>query len=510
MTIKIKVTEGPAKGKEFTFPKADCFLFGRAKDARLCLPNDPYVSRQHFLIEISPVGCMVTDLGSKNGLFVNGVRYGGRKPAEPDVQLAPEGVMGARLKNGDQITVGNTVMQISIKTDAACWRCGESVSEGLAVKSGKAGSGYVCAGCLDEISTAQPDGRGSHLSEHSDSIRMLESILRQAAGPRESTPPFKGYRIENVIGNGNMGTVYKAVDELTGMAVAIKTMKPQLAAKKDNIQLFKREVEVTRQLKHKNIVEVYDYGKSGKSFFFVIEYVDGTNVEDLMRSKDGPLGLEEALPIMIGTLQGMAYAHRTKIRTKTGEGKVRGFTGIVHRDIKPENILLVKKDKRWFPKISDFGLSKSFESAGLSGLTLPGMVAGTPVYWPREQITHYRYLIPATDVFSLGAVFYEMLTGSFIRDGFDQLFLKFKRLGQNPGISDFMRVLAENPPIPIRERKRDIPGPIAAVIDRALTEAEVPTNKNGMRKALAGMRYADAGVFFEELVKALKKTGIKP
>lgn len=515
MHVEISVTEGPAKGQFFSFDEPDCFLFGRAKDARLSLPNDPYVSRQHFMIEITPVECTVTDLGSKNGVFVNSVRYGGRKKPDEGVEQAPDGQMSATLGDGDVITVGNTVMRVSIKAENKCGKCGETITGDLIIKSADTICGFICPKCLaDAEKKSKPASGDSGESSHSTgSIRMLESILKQAASPykKKETQMFMGYRIEKKIGQGNMGTVYKAVDELTGMAVAIKTMKSQLAAKKENLHLFRREVEITRQLKHKNIVELFDYGKSDGTFFFVIEYVDGMSLETLFgkRKKErGNIDLKEAAPIMIGSLEGLTYAHRVKIRTKTPEG-VKKFRGIVHRDIKPDNILLTRRKNRWIPKISDFGLSKSFESAGLSGLTMPGMVGGTPVYWPREQITHYRYLNPATDVFSIAAVFYEILTGYFVREGFRNLFAKYKRQGRTPGIPDFMLVLAENPPIPIRERNGDIPLPLAEVIDRALTEAEVPSDKSEMRKILAAIRYPDAGVFLRELAVAFRKIGIR-
>ncbi len=514
MNVEISVTEGSARGQFFSFDKPDCFLFGRAKDARLSLPNDPYVSRQHFLIEITPIECTVTDLGSKNGLFVNSVRYGGRKPPDPGVEQAPVGQMCVKLNDGDVITVGNTVMRVSIKSVSVCGKCGGTIPGDLIIKSADTICGFICPKCLKAAEEkAKPklkDTSGSSYGKDSSgSIRMLESILKQAASPykQRETQMFMGYRLEKQIGQGNMGTVYKAVDELTGMPVAIKTMKPQLAAKKENLLMFRREVEVTRQLKHKNIVELFDYGKSDGTFFFVIEYVDGMSLEDLFGKRNGKLDIKEAAPIMIGSLKGLAHAHRVKIRTRTSGGGVKIFRGIVHRDIKPDNILLTRYKNRWIPKISDFGLSKSFESAGLSGLTMPGMVGGTPVYWPREQITHYRYLNPATDVFSIAAVFYEVLTGYFVRKGFKKLFARFKMLDQSPGIPDFMLVLAENPPIPIRERDGNIPGPLAEVIDRALAETEVPSEKSEMRKVLAAIRYPDAGAFLKELAGAFKKIG---
>ena len=116
MHVKISITAGPAKGQRFTFDKPDRFLFGRAVDARVSLPNDPYVSRRHFLLEISPPDCKVTDLDSKNGLFVNGVRYGGRTPLGKGIKQAPNGLKETQLKDGDEIVVGDTRMRVSIQS----------------------------------------------------------------------------------------------------------------------------------------------------------------------------------------------------------------------------------------------------------------------------------------------------------------------------------------------------------------------------------------------------------
>src|SRR6201747_2324967 len=100
MKVNIEVTAGPARGKVFSIDHADLFIVGRAKDSKISLPNDPYLSRQHFVLEISPPNCRITDLGSKNGTFVNGVRYGGRKP-DPLVKQAPNGSMSVTIQKGE-------------------------------------------------------------------------------------------------------------------------------------------------------------------------------------------------------------------------------------------------------------------------------------------------------------------------------------------------------------------------------------------------------------------------
>ncbi len=495
MHVEIKVTEGPAKGQTFTFREPDCFLFGRAADARISLADDPYISRHHFLLEISPPDCRVTELNSKNGMFVNGVRYGGRKPPEPGVIQAPAGDREVRLKDGDEIAVGDTVMKVRIE-----------IKDRFKETKTRLRQPYY----IGEDSEILPDADAEPKRGKDSPIDFLWSLLRdkeKASGSSE-IPIIQGYDIKEEIGRGGMSIVFQAVDRSTGKTVAIKTMRPSVAMNAESIRLFQREIKITSRLKHKNIVEVLDYGKTETVFFFVLEFVEGTDLERYLNSQGGRLEIDEALSIMLQVLEGLAYSHRIKLKMTFPDGREKRIAGIVHRDLKPENILLTRSGDILVPKLADFGLSKSFESAGLSNMTLAGQVAGTPVYWPREQITHYRYLSPVTDVFSIAAVFYEMLTGAYVREGFREMYDECERRKRTPGVADYMAVISENPPIPIRERQSDIPKAVAAVIDRAIQEVEVPSDEEKMRSVLAGLRYADAGVFREELLAACKKAGV--
>jgi pSer/pThr/pTyr-binding forkhead associated (FHA) protein len=115
MQVQLAVVSGPAKGRKFELETADRFVLGRAEDATLSLPNDPWVSREHFLIDVAPPRCRAVDLDSKNGLYVNGVRYGGRKPAPDGVKQAPNLARGVDLSDGDQISVGDTRLEIQIR-----------------------------------------------------------------------------------------------------------------------------------------------------------------------------------------------------------------------------------------------------------------------------------------------------------------------------------------------------------------------------------------------------------
>ncbi len=167
MKVELQVIAGPAAGQQFTFDKPDCFLFGRSEEAHISLPNDPYVSRQHFLLEISPPDCKLRDLNSKNGVFVNGIRYGGRKPPIPGIQQAPDGVREVHLKDRDEIIVGDTRICISI----------EHVSGGSANRL-----------AIPQITADVPGFQAIALSRHSIRVKW-ELCIKPANTPPEQPWP---------------------------------------------------------------------------------------------------------------------------------------------------------------------------------------------------------------------------------------------------------------------------------------------------------------------------------
>ena len=543
MRVSITFTAGPARGRSFSFDEPDCFLFGRGADAKVSLPNDPYVSRQHFLLEIAPPNCKITDLNSKGGFHVNGVRYGGRTPLVSGTKQAPNGAKDTFLKDGDEIAVGDSRAIIAIEVDALCANCGLAIPNEAREKLQVAGGGFFCAECRAKQAAkaapaAPPKERPLHCTrckkdvaaeaglrgqakdaqyvckdcrakEKANPEALLDDVLGLAAAAPlvPGAPAISGYHIEEELGRGGMGVVYKATQKRTGRKVAIKTMLPNVATTERAVRVFQREVEITRQLKHPNIVELIEHGQARGTFFFVLEFVDGMDLEKFVASKGGKLELAESVSLMMGILDGLAYAHRAKLKMAMTGSEPTPFTGGVHRDLKPANILLARGGV-WTPKVADFGLAKSFESAGMTDITAPGGVWGTPAYWPREQITHYRYLAPPTDVFSIAAVFYEMLTGACARDGITELFTDCARRDCQPSLANIMCVIIEHPIAPLRSRNHSIPKRVADVIDRALREEAVSANEHEMRAALAKLRYPDAGEFRDALRKALKQEGI--
>jgi serine/threonine protein kinase len=290
---------------------------------------------------------------------------------------------------------------------------------------------------------------------------LLNIIKESARGQKEIVPDsLKDYELVKKIGEGGMGVVYLAHRKKDAAAVAIKMLLAKVAVSERMRKIFEREINVTGSLHHPNIIELLEHYSVENMFCFVMEYCTGGSVWDLMMRRGGTLSLAEAAPIMLQTLDGLSCAHEQRF---------------VHRDLKPQNILL--SDQRGgVAKIADFGLAKNFDTAGLSDMTLSDAMAGTIPFMPREQITKYKYCKPVSDVWSIGATFYFMLTGKTPRD--------------YPPEKTPPEVVLTGEVVPIRQRDPAIDKNIAEVIDRAV------------EKKVAD-RYQSASEFRDELIKVL-------
>ena len=224
-------------------------------------------------------------------------------------------------------------------------------------------------------------------------------VAGEAAGPRFVPPPvgeiarlFPQLEILRLIGQGGMGAVYKARQPALDRFVALKVLPPATAGDPGFAERFNREARALARLNHPNIVAVHDFGKAGTLHYLVMEFVDGANLREVERL--GELTPEQALAIVPQICEALQFAHNE---------------GIVHRDIKPENLLL---DKRGRVKITDFGIAKMVGvEAGPRNLTGAKDVMGTPHYMAPEQIEKPLSVDHRADIYSLGVVFYEMLTG---------------------------------------------------------------------------------------------------
>jgi serine/threonine-protein kinase len=241
------------------------------------------------------------------------------------------------------------------------------------------------------------------------------------------------YRIERVLGRGAMGVVYQAHDPEIERAVAIKLVRSDLLdgeERQDYLARFRREAQAVGRCAHPNIVALYDYAVHEGNPYLVLEYVQGVSLSQVLRG-GSPMRVEEAVAVMLQVLDALSCAHNL---------------GVIHRDIKPANILIAEGGR---VKVTDFGISRI---GGLGLLTMHGSVVGTPSYMSPEQCRGEE-VDARSDLFSAGAVLYEMVAGERAFRGNSFTEVTFKVLE------------ADAPSLQGR-----VPEPVAAVISRALAK----------------------------------------
>lgn len=197
------------------------------------------------------------------------------------------------------------------------------------------------------------------------------------------------YQIEGRIGSGGMAEVYRARDLMLERTVAIKLLREDFSQDPTFRERFRQEAKAAANLSHPNIVTIHDFGFDDKQIFIVMEYIPGTDLKTILESR-GSLSVNEALPLIIQACAGVGYAHRA---------------GLVHCDVKPHN-MIVTPDQRL--KVTDFGIARAL--ASISPQEINNVVWGSPQYFSPEQAAGHPPS-PASDVYSLGVVIYEMLTG---------------------------------------------------------------------------------------------------
>lgn len=253
-------------------------------------------------------------------------------------------------------------------------------------------------------------------------------------------PAVPGYRLQGELGRGGTGVVYRATRARDGLPVAVKTILPAAGTTRKQIDRFLRECKILAQLEHPNVVAFREFGEAGGLIFLVMDFVDGPDVRARLKAT-GPVDVRTAVRMVCQVLAGLAHAH------------AKGF---VHRDIKPSNILIGSNGAKRVVKLADFGLARACESSKISGLTMQGEVGGTPAFMAPEQVTHYRQVKPTADQYSAAATLYNMLTNRHTHD--------FPK-----DIGAQIAHIVTAAPVPITERKPDIPAKLAEVIHKALS-----------------------------------------
>ena len=564
MEVILKIVDGPEKGKEFHFNEADNFLIGRkdpTSKAHLNIsPEDRYVSRHHFMIEVRPPNIVIRDQGSTNGTYI---------------RHAYQEEWGERIKeievnNGDQIKIGHTILSVAViqpepqtfdtlvdlklkekpkpvekqpnpqivikkppssqeKTvpkqekehplpveqpskakpaepskansnppvgrtppvEFTCIRCLGPVSEPPKISASMLPENFMCPSCKAEIlaerkqmaemkaairytcftcptdltQLANQDGRAGELG--GVALYLCPECSQKQS--QQQLDPIGFYQPLKEIGRGGMGVVYKAIHTKSRRLVAIKQMLPIARADQTQVRRFLREAMINEQLHHKAMVRCFESGLKDVNPFFVQEFVPDGNLNQFIAADDRPrLPPLEIVRLMIDSLEGLEAMH---------------LKGYVHRDLKPENILLRKENGHLQPKLADFGLSKSYERHG-GTITREGEACGTIFYMPVEQITDFKNVKPPTDIYAMGVTMYYLLTGRFpLAFPTPSELKRGVRLTRDP-----VRMILEDTPISIRQRKPDLPVELCKIVDKAI-EKEIKD------------RYQTAEQFRSDLVK---------
>ena len=255
------------------------------------------------------------------------------------------------------------------------------------------------------------------------------------------------YRIDARLNVGGMGTVYRGTHVLMDKTVAIKVLRPSLAADEKIVARFSREARAASRISHPNALSVTDFGEDEDGIvFLVMEYLSGKTLKQVIR-EEGPLSLARTVDIMRQVGDALAAAHSQNV---------------VHRDLKSDNIMLVSTGSGDHAKVLDFGIAKINEPEEFdAGLTAPNLVIGTPQYMSPEQCSQDTEIDARSDIYSFGVILYEMLAGHVPFGGDSPTMVMMKQL--------------QDPVPSILDERSDVPPAIGRVISRAL--AKLPANR---------------------------------
>jgi eukaryotic-like serine/threonine-protein kinase len=257
------------------------------------------------------------------------------------------------------------------------------------------------------------------------------------------------YRVISRVGSGGMADVYLAQDQLLGREVAVKVLHQHFAEDQEFVERFRREASSAAALSHPNIVGIFDRGEWNGTYYIAMEYVAGRTLKSIVR-EEGALDPSQAIDIVVQILRAAQFAHRR---------------GVIHRDLKPHNVIL---DEEGRVRVTDFGIAR----AGASDMTLTGSIMGTAQYLSPEQAQGYS-VSETSDIYSVGVILYELLTGAVPFEGESAVAIAFKQVSAEP-----------RPPSDLNP---SVPAGLDAIVLRAL--AKDPAQ-----------RYANAG----ELIAALE------
>jgi len=302
-------------------------------------------------------------------------------------------------------------------------------------------------------------------SEYPDTTTLCPAdgvALEQTTDTLIGTTLAGKYRIEEKLSEGGMGAVYRGTHVLMDKTVAVKVLRPSLAADEKIVARFSREARAASRISHPHALSVTDFGEAENGVvFLVMEYLSGQTLKEVIR-EGGPMALSRVVEIVKQVGAALDAAHEQ---------------GVVHRDLKSDNIMLVNTTAGDYAKVLDFGIAKIKEREGEydPGLTAPDLVIGTPQYMSPEQCSQAPDIDARADIYSLGVILYEMLVGHVPFNG--------------PSPTSIMLKHLQEPAPSVLEERDDLPPAVSMIVTRAM--AKLPEN-----------RYQTAGELVEDLMIA--------
>ncbi len=414
MGVVLRVTSGPHSGEEFLIDQSDTIMVGRSSRVQIPMIKDLTLSREHFQVESQPPLCHLVDLGSTNGTKVNGLR-----------------VERVVLREGDVITAGDSEFSVHYSDGAYD---GEPL--------------VTCAGCGARVPVETSENLGA-IGDDADP-ELLKFWLCEECQTRKLKFPKTGpdYLIDEWIGGGGMGEVFRARQLSRNRPVAIKLISSSGQLGDKARAYFRREIEVLRDLLmpsgecHPTIVAFYELIEIDSQFQLVMEYVDGKNALEWIKSLGRPLPIASAAQIGRHLLAALEYAHSK---------------GYVHRDVKPSNLLIMGPVHRPRVKLTDFGLAKSFaEHQGVATVTRLGDIGGSVGFISPDHILNFREAREPADIYSAATTLFYLLTSRYPYLGFD------------PRDPASYQVILQNPPVPLRAFRPDAPEGFERVLLKAM------------------------------------------
>jgi pSer/pThr/pTyr-binding forkhead associated (FHA) protein len=360
MPAILKLIDGKESGRTYTVEENSYKIFGRSPSADVIL-DDTSVSRHHMMVSFKSGSLRVTDLESSNGTFLNGVK-----------------VREQELKSGDVILIGTHRFVVQLAGIPGLQKPSTEEPESKRIA--------FCTRCHRAIPfDIFPGGQLP-----CESSKLLCS--RCAGGGTPVPSVIKNFRLLSKLRDDILGPVYKAEQEGLGRIVAVKIISPKRPLEEKTIKEFMREAKIGGQLFHPNIVEMIDAGSSDEIFYITYEYIEGISLQEMIQ-RQGQVSQEWVFYIALNVSTALDFAFQKKI---------------IHRNVNPVTILISNTGE---VRLADFGLAKSLEDAGLSGITQVGEQKGTAAYMPPEQFVDASQVDQRADLYALGCTCYHALTG---------------------------------------------------------------------------------------------------